>query len=241
MAASWFEGLKMTEGTRGWQQLTLKPEVWNKHRSVSICANLSSTEGSIVTPRGKLAGSWECITGNGGDCGIWDEHDTFSLNCGNGGTIAAIDFVSFGTPTGSCASGFAAGKCDSNHTTAIIKQACLGKGSCSLPVESASLGGDPCFETIKQLAVKVTCQSGKPSAAKPVFAYTVSIPVGSTAAVVLPQFGSSAASIAETRGSVWAAGAFVPGVAGVTGGSVDADGNVALQVGSGDYTFTVSA
>jgi hypothetical protein len=44
----------MVEGTRGWQQLNLKPEVWNKHRGVSICANLSSTDGSIITARGMV-------------------------------------------------------------------------------------------------------------------------------------------------------------------------------------------
>ena len=35
-------------------------QVWNDKRGVSICANLSSTEGSIVTPRGLLSGSWTC-------------------------------------------------------------------------------------------------------------------------------------------------------------------------------------
>merc|ERR1719460_2429139 len=43
-------GLQMRPGTRGWQQLSLKPEVYNARRGVSICANLSSTQGSIETP-----------------------------------------------------------------------------------------------------------------------------------------------------------------------------------------------
>ena len=72
------------------------------------------------------------------------------------------------------------------------------------------------------------------------FSYSVSVPVGTIADVVLPQFGSTSISIAETQGSVWAHGMYLPGVAGVNGAAVDVDGSIALQVGSGDYTFTVS-
>ena len=65
-----------------------------------ICAllKLSSTEGSIVTPRGLLAGSWTCGGPAGGLCGMAAELKTVHLSCAasGGGTIKAIQFASFG-------------------------------------------------------------------------------------------------------------------------------------------------
>jgi hypothetical protein len=84
----------MQPDSRGWQQLALKPEVWNNKRGVSICANLSSTEGSIATPRGVLATSWQCIMNSTGTCTDTAEHDTATLACSQPGTtIKSIDFA----------------------------------------------------------------------------------------------------------------------------------------------------
>lgn len=141
----------MTEGTRGWQQLTLKPEVWNKHRAVSICANLSSTDGSIATPRGRLSGAWQCLTGgNGSTCGVFDEHDTMELDCGEGGNISTVDFASFGTPNGTCATTFAVNPaCNAPSSKTVVEKACLGKPSCLLQVATSVFGADPCFDDLK--------------------------------------------------------------------------------------------
>ena len=236
-------GITMVEGTRGWQQLKLKPEVWNKHRQVSVCANLSATAASIVTPRGKVAASWECLPqpGTDGTCGMYQELDTMALKCAFNGTIKSVDLAFYGNPTGTCTSGFEVGNCNAATAKPVVEQACLGKNTCSLPVVSATFGGDPCFGTLKELAVQVTCAGGtSPSGQRPVFSYAVSVPVGTIADVVVPQFGSTSASIAETQGLVWTGGKYVPGVAGVKGAAADVDGNIALQVGSGDYSFTVS-
>jgi hypothetical protein len=236
-------GITMVEGTRGWQQLKLKPEVWNKHRQVSVCANLSSTAASIVTPRGKVAASWECLPqpGTDGTCGLYQELDTMRLNCTYNGTIKSVDLALYENPTGSCSSGFKMDNCNAATSKAVAERACLGKNTCSLPVVSDTFGGDPCFDTLKQLAVQVTCSGGTPSSGKiPVFSYIVSVPVGTIADVVLPQFGSTSASIAEVQGSVWAGGKYFSGVADVNSAALDVDGNIALKVVSGDYTFTVS-
>ena len=235
-------GITMAEGTRGWQQLKLKPEVWNKHRQVSICVNLSSTSASIVTPRGKVAASWDCLPqpGTDGTCGLYQELDTMVLNCTSNRTIKSVDLALYGNPTGECSSGFKKGSCNSGTSKSVVEQACLGKNSCSLPVVTKTFGGDPCADTFKELAVQVTCAGGTTPSKKPVFSYSVSVPVGSTADVVLPQFGSTSASVSETHGSVWAGDKLVRGVPGVYGAAVDVDGNIALQIGSGDYTFTVS-
>ena len=48
----------------------------------------------------------------------------------------------------------------------------------------------------------------------------------------------AAAVVTEGGARVWAAGAFVPGVPGVPGGQLSADGSAAVfTVGSGSYAF----
>jgi len=229
-------GLKMTEESRGWQQLALKPEVWNEQRGVSICANLSSTQSSIVTARGLLSGAWNCIDSNPDDCGVADEHSVLQIKCDNGGEISSVDFASFGTPNGTCSSGFQEFNCSAADSMKIVSDECLGKSACSVNVTSKHFKGDPCFLVKKQLAVKVTCTGTKGKTA--VFEYSVNIPTGSTATVSLPQFGKSA-DISEAQGEIWKNGAYVSGVSGVTGASVIGT-DIAISVGSGAYTFTVA-
>ena len=46
--------------------------------------------------------------------------------------------------------------------------------------------------------------------------------------------------VRESTGTVWRDGAFVPGAsAGIGGGTVNAGGDVCLQLGSGSYNFDV--
>ena len=80
------------------------------------------------------------------------------------------------------------------------------------------------------------------------FNYSVTVPLGSTASVVISTFGRSAADSAlqVTEGDhatpIWTQGAYVPGVPGVTGAAnqTDLGGEyVAVEVGSGDYNFQV--
>jgi hypothetical protein len=95
------------------------------------------------------------------------------------------------------------------------------------------------LQVTKQLAVQVSC-SGGAATSTPVFEYDVTIPVGSVAKVVLSAFGGGPKTdVAESGKSVWSAGKFVTGVAGVTGGSTDGK-SITLNVGSGRYTFTVA-
>ena len=243
-------GITMADNSRGWQQLVLRPEVWNAQRGVSVCANLSSTEGSIDTPRGMVSAAWSCLPvksngdGNTGVCQQVNYTFTARLSCTHGAVVKSIDFASFGTPTGSCATGFTANlSCSAHDSMAVVQRECLNKSSCSVDATNHNFGGT-CFNPGRTLAVKVTCGGGVPTppppVGKPVFKYSVVVPTGSTAKVVLPQFGAKAASIAEARGTVWTGGAYVTGVAGVTGASADdRAGNVAISIGSGSYAFTV--
>lgn len=93
------------------------------------------------------------------------------------------------------------------------------------------------FNTVKKLDVTWSC------AATPDLTLSASVPVAATATVVLPYAKATpAGSVTVTEGgtTVWANGAYVPGVPGVTGASLLADvPAVAVAVGSGDFAFAL--
>lgn len=87
-----------------------------------------------------------------------------------------------GTPTGSCATGFKVSPaCDLKAAKAKIEKECVGKSSCNIPATTAFFGSDPCFDTVKSLAISATgCNAGSKPA---VFTYDVTIPTGSVRTV----------------------------------------------------------
>lgn len=90
--------------------------------------------------------------------------DTLLLRCGaDGGVISSISFASYGTPSGSCASGFSANSsCNWPGTPAWAAAACVNKSECILSADGRSGGvPDPCEGVLKSLAVAATC-SGAP-------------------------------------------------------------------------------
>jgi hypothetical protein len=138
-------GLQMDGDSRGWQQLELHPQVYNDQRGVSICANLSSTSASIITPRGPLIGEWHCVNGAASTCAVVDEKDTAEVSCPAGGTISSVDFASFGTPEGSCLTGLVVNSsCNAADSKTVVEKLCLGKASCSISA-SDTVFSDPCF------------------------------------------------------------------------------------------------
>ncbi|KAK4284853.1 hypothetical protein QN277_001631 [Acacia crassicarpa] len=83
-----------------------------------------------------------------------------SLKCPNQKRIVNVDFVSFGNPKGFCG-GFTMGNCSVTATKQIVEQQCLGKMSCSIPMDPKVLlkNGDVCPNIRKTLAIQVTCSS----------------------------------------------------------------------------------
>ena len=59
-------------------------------------------------------------------------------------------------------------------------------------------------------------------------------------AVTKPELRMVLSSASESGAPVWSDGAFVAGVDGVYAGSAQADGSVTLEIGSGNYSFTVA-
>lgn len=106
-------------------------------------------------------------------CGAMIEPVTGPLllgGCPGNAPIDALSFVSYGTPTGNCSSGFVVDpKCNANLTRIVVEKLCVGKLNCAVPVSPAELNGgvDPCYGKIKALAVLVHCK-GAPPAPPPV-------------------------------------------------------------------------
>ena len=67
----------------------------------------------------------------------------------------------------------------------------------------------------------------------------VTIPANTSATVSLPGGGTGPFTIQESGKPVWSNGAYISGVAGISGASVNGD-RVELQVGSGTYSFRVT-
>ncbi|XP_056698961.1 beta-galactosidase 13 isoform X2 [Spinacia oleracea] len=82
-----------------------------------------------------------------------------SLKCPKNKVISHVDFASFGNPYGVCGF-FILGTCNSPNSQKIVEQKCLGKDSCTIPVDKGLFdnGKDNCpKESAKVLAVQVRC------------------------------------------------------------------------------------
>jgi hypothetical protein len=97
-------------------------------------------------------------------CAEAAENKAANIGCPAGNKITAITFASFGTPTGTCKTGFKVNKaCDALHSMSAVQRACVGKPKCAVMATSAAFGGDPCLGTKKMLAVQVTCGASTPA------------------------------------------------------------------------------
>ena len=232
-------GLDRAPSSRSYANLVIRPPPYDD--IIYTDANLSLTwaAASIDSSMGMVSSAWNTVPGaNGAQCGTVAENGVLDLEC-PGGTFTGVTFASFGTPSGACPT-FAKGSCDAASSVATVTKLCVGKSSCSVPANNGEFGGDPCVNTAKTLAVSLAGQCGAPVGVRK-FALQTTVPVGGTAQVIVPAWGPAAsATITEGGVKVWAAGAFVPGVAGVTAGAASADGkSVVFTVASGAYSFIV--
>lgn len=107
-------------------------------------------------------------------CGSVENGDTLYLACADpGATINAIQFASYGTPTGACGS-YAKGACDAANSTAIVTAACVGKNTCSV-FAMTPVFGDPCCECART-RVEVPARAPSPPGGPPPPADTQAAP-----------------------------------------------------------------
>ena len=95
-------------------------------------------------------------------CGVVPENSNLELVCWNNTVIEDVAFASFGTPTGSCPDKLVKGSCDASTSLAVVKKACVGKTSCTVPATNDEFGGDPCYDTAKSLGVQLQCPGTPP-------------------------------------------------------------------------------
>lgn len=81
------------------------------------------------------------------------------LKCPNFKKVVAVDFASFGNPTGACGE-YELGKCDSAATRKVVEQYCMGKINCTIPVDPKlfPVSGPDCLpDESRTLAIQVKC------------------------------------------------------------------------------------
>ncbi|KAG7544451.1 Glycoside hydrolase 35 catalytic domain [Arabidopsis suecica] len=71
--------------------------------------------------------------------------------------MVAVEFASFGDPTGTCGN-FTIGKCSASKSKEVVEKECLGKNHCSIVVARETFGDKGCPEIVKTLAVQVKCE-----------------------------------------------------------------------------------
>ncbi|KAK3034526.1 hypothetical protein RJ639_032515 [Escallonia herrerae] len=91
-------------------------------------------------------------------CGNAYENKTMELSC-EGRLISDIKFASYGdAPEGTCGS-FATGSCQGkNDALSIVRNACVGKETCSIPASDEVFGSTTCGKDVsKKLVVEAIC------------------------------------------------------------------------------------
>lgn len=94
-------------------------------------------------------------------CATAWEGSEVRLACPSGHVISAIEFASYGLPSGSCGR-FRIGSCNAPSSKSVVERACLGQASCTVPANNATFGGDPCRRSWKQLYVQARCSPVAP-------------------------------------------------------------------------------
>ncbi|WP_394759188.1 T9SS type A sorting domain-containing protein [Flavobacterium sp.] len=86
-------------------------------------------------------------------CGIVNEGQSLTLTAPVGQVFTSVDFASYGTPTGSCATNnLAISACHSSTSRSNVEARALGNNSFTIAATN-TVFGDPCNGTVKRLAV----------------------------------------------------------------------------------------
>ncbi|XP_038701892.1 beta-galactosidase 15-like [Tripterygium wilfordii] len=92
----------------------------------------------------------------GSICANANEGVNLELSCQGDRVISDIKFASFGEPTGICGE-FLKGSCESPNTLSVLRNLCLGKGSCAVNVTEDTFGPTGCKCGPYKLAVEAVC------------------------------------------------------------------------------------
>jgi hypothetical protein len=107
----------------------------------------------------------------------------------------------------------------------------------------------PLVESIPSMAGRILTVRGEVALAwawrgepmRSALALNCTVPPNIRTTVAIPVPGLAKLTITEDGAVVWRDGAFVSGVAGVTGGSAGNDSTIVLDIGSGNYSFLTAS
>ncbi len=94
-----------------------------------------------------------CVTAN--------ENELIRFGDASGGVITAIEFASYGTPTGTCGE-FALSSCHAARSLAVVESLAVGRSSVEFTVSNA-LFGEPCGGTAKRIVIQYHVEGGTPA------------------------------------------------------------------------------
>jgi hypothetical protein len=89
-------------------------------------------------------------------CATASDNGTLTLACPPSQSITAINFASYGTPTGSCGAYSVNSSCNATTSVSDLQSACIGNNSCSVGANNTTFG-DPCPGTVKSFDAQATC------------------------------------------------------------------------------------
>ena len=99
-----------------------------------------------------------------GQCGVAKENwpaetSAVCLACPAGKTVSKVVDAQFGVASGNCSAGYQFPSCRANASVvkAVVEGRCLGTQVCTVPVDHALFGADPCVGQYKSLAAEVAC------------------------------------------------------------------------------------
>jgi len=172
-------------------------------------------------------------------CGSAAEGQVLVLDCasiGSTGVIEEISFASFGLPHGTCGAFGENALCSAPKAKFVVESQCVGKSSCSFLAHEDMLGSAMCGPTnvFKRIHVQAKCSQ----AAAPSFSLGASIPVGSSANVVIPALDLSQVMVTVNGATVWQNDKF-QATAGITQGTLMGNA-ITFVAGSGNYQFQLS-
>jgi len=231
-------GIGRALGAPSWSVLDVRPP-----QALPLRQNMSAASATLDTALGLVEVSWSAPDATRALCGRVEEDadrpngTSLSFTCAGGGAFSSVVFASFGTPVGDSCPFAADPACDAARSAAAVAALCVGRSACTIPATDAFFGGDPCPNVHKALAVQLAGDC-----AESAFSLRARVPAGARATVRVPigARAPSAVNVSEAGAPVWAAGAFVPGVAGVDAAAA-ADGYVSFECGAGSFDFELSA
>jgi hypothetical protein len=143
------------------QALTLAANGTGSVTAAAFNTGSSSTCGAITATARKTGVVYGTVAEGG----------NLTLTAPAGTTFTAVNFASFGTPTGTNGA-YTQSSCHATTSQSVVEAAVLNNtGTVSIPATNANFGGDPCSGTAKLLAVRATYAS---TAAATSLAYTCS-------------------------------------------------------------------